>query len=227
MSSKSKENSILESLPRREREALAQDLKSVLLPKNFMLFEPGKRSELLYFPLDAVISFTEGTGQGGSIEVWAVGRDGAAGISAILGETNPFRGVVLVPGTALKAKASTFQGHFQQCGHFHDALLGYYHYLLIQISYLGICNNSHPLVQRFSRWLLTMQERAGTNELRFTQDAIASMLGTRRATISVAAANLQSAGLISYTPGSITIKSRKGLRKAACGCYKVLGPRLR
>jgi len=67
----------------------------------------------------------------------------------------------------------------------------------------------------------------GTRELRFTQEAIAAVLGTRRATISVAAASLQSAGFISYTPGSITIKSRKGLEKTACRCYKVIRSLLR
>jgi CRP-like cAMP-binding protein len=104
-------------------------------------------------------------------------------------------------------------------------MLNYYDYLLVQISYLGMCNNSHPIEQRFSRWLLMNQDRVGTKELRFTQDAIAGVLGTRRATISVAAAALQAAGLISYTPGTITIRSRKALEKAACGCYKVINSR--
>src|SRR5688572_4564785 len=165
MSSKSKRNSILESLSPKERKALATDLEPVLLSKDLALFESGKRSDFVYFPIDAVISFKEGTGQRGSLEVWAVGRDGVAGFSAILGEMNPFRGVVLVPGAALKAKTSKFEAYFHQHSDFHDAIIGYYHDLLIQISYVGICNNSHSLVQRFSRWLLTMQERAGTNQL--------------------------------------------------------------
>jgi len=66
------------------------------------------------------------------------------------------------------------------------------------------------------------QDRIRSSELKFTQDAIASVLGTRRATISVAAAALQSAGLIQYTPGSIRIRSRKGLERAACRCYKLI-----
>jgi len=99
-------------------------------------------------------------------------------------------------------------------------LLRYYDYLLVQISYLGVCNNIHSIEQRFSRWLLMIGDRTGSNELRFTQDAIAAILGTRRATISVAAAELQSRGLISYSPGSIKIESRRGLEKAACHCYR-------
>jgi CRP-like cAMP-binding protein len=222
MVSKPIQNSLLKRLPSREFNALSSDLEPVRLAKNLSLFESPKKNEFVYFPVDAMISFVGDTGHGGTIEVWAVGREGVAGISSILGGENPFRGIVVVPGMALKAKASIFRRHFNECGPFHDAALWYYSYLLAQISYLGICNNSHPLEQRFSRWLLTMQERAGTKDLKFTQELIASMLGTRRATVSVAAAALQSAGLISYTPGSITIQSRSGLRKMACGCYKAM-----
>jgi len=225
MSSKAKENAILQQLRSNERRAVTLDGELVHLAKHSTVIEPRIQNESVYFPFDAVIGFTESSSQGGNLEVWAVGRDGVAGISILLGERNPFRGVVLVPGMAFRAKASVARGSFQRHGQFHDVLLSYYHALLIQISYLGICNNTHPLAQRLSRWLLNMQDRAGTNELRVTQDTIASMLGTRRASVSVAAAKLQREGLIRYTPGSIMIASRRGLREFACGCYKLVGPR--
>jgi CRP-like cAMP-binding protein len=224
--SKRKQNLLLQGLPASELAALSSNLAPVPLAKNFALFEPHEKNDFLYFPVDAVISFAGDTGQGGTIEVWTVGREGVAGISPILGAANPFRGVVVIPGTALKTRVSTFLRCFNDGGRFQSAALSYYHYLLVQVSHLGICNNSHPLDQRLGRWLLTMQERAGTKELKFTQEFIASMLGTRRATISEAAAKLQSAGLISYTPGSITIESRSGLKKMACGCHKVMSRRV-
>ena len=226
MASKSKGNSILESLPSREFAAISRDLEPVALSKDAALFRPGKSSEYLYFPTGSVISFIGDTERGGGIEVWSVGSEGAAGISGVLGHATPFLGVVQVPGTALRARASVFREFLEDGDALRDVFLGYYHYLLIQISYLGICNNRHPLVQRLSRWLLVMEERVGESTLRFTQDSIAGLLGTRRATISVAAAQLQSAGLISYTPGAITIKSRRELRKIACGCYKVINLKL-
>ena len=220
-----KQNLLLQRLPFDERAALSPSLSLVSLDKNLRLFEPGKQDDTLYFPVNAVISFAGNTGQHGTIEVWSVGREGVAGLSSAFGEANPFRGVVVVPGTALRASGKLFRRYFNHSDHFRDLALSYYHNLLVQVSHLGICNNSHPLVQRFSRWLLVMQERADTRELKFTQGVIAGMLGTRRATISVAAAELQAAGLISYTPGSITIKSRSGLKKIACGCEKVMGVR--
>ncbi len=220
-------NSILQSLPSRELNFISSDLKSVELSKGSVLFEPDASAANIYFPIDSVISFVGDTGEGGSIEVWSVGGEGVAGVSTILGRTKPFRGFVQVSGNALVAKASIFRRHFLKSAAFQEAMLAYYNYLLVQIACLGICNNSHAIEQRFSRWLLMVHDRVRTDELKFTQDGIAAILGTRRATISVAAAALQAAGLISYTPGSIRIRSRKALEKAACRCYRVISSRRR
>jgi hypothetical protein len=215
-------NAILQSLPSADFDSLAVDLRPVELVKGALLFEPDHAEANIYFPLTSVISFVGDTGEGGSVEVWAVGSEGAAGLSGMIGRTKPFRGVVQVPGTALVSKSSALRKHFEKRAAFQNATLKYLDYLLLQICYLGICNNSHSIEQRFSRWLLMMQDRARSMDLRFTQDAIAGVLGTRRATISVAAAALQNAGLIRYTPGSISIVSRRALERVACGCYKAI-----
>jgi CRP-like cAMP-binding protein len=226
MASKSNGNSILDSLPPKEFGKIFRDLESVPLAKDSAILRAGRRNEYTYFPTDAVISFLGDTRGGGSIEVWSVGHEGAAGVAGLLGHSTLFPGVVVVGGTALRAKAATLRKHFEKSDAFHKATLGYLQYLMTQISYLGICNNSHPLDQRLSRWLLVMEERVGSNVLNFTQGSIAGVLGTRRATISVAAAKLQADGLIRYTPGAITICSRRGLRKVACSCYKVINLKL-
>jgi len=215
-------NSILDRLPPAELATISLDLKTVSLEKDTILFQPSVPADHIYFPTTSVISFLGDTGEGGCIEVWAVGCDGVAGVSSIIGRTKPFRGVVQVSGHAFVAKVQAFRRQFQKHTEFHDAILKYYDYLLVQISYLGICNNRHNIEQRFSRWLLMVQDRTRSSKLKFTQDAIAGILGTRRATISVAAAALQSAGVISYTPGFIRIESRQKLQRLACRCYKVI-----
>ena len=218
-------NFIFHNLSPSDWNSLKADLKAVELSKGAVLFEPDRTADFTYFPWDSVISFLGDTGEGGSVEVWSVGNEGVAGLSSLIGGTKPFRGVVQVPGMALVAKTTNLRRHFQRRGAFHNALLRYHDYLLLQIAYVGICNTNHSIEQRFGRWLLMIGDRTGTKQLKFTQDAIAGILGTRRATISAAAAALQSQGLISYLPGAITIESRRGLEKAACRCYKFIHSR--
>jgi CRP-like cAMP-binding protein len=227
MASQTRRNSILEGLGAEGFGKISRELETVTLLKDDVVVPEGEKNAYLYFPTSAVISFLGETGQGGSIEVWSVGREGAAGVSGILGREAPFSGVVQISGHALRAKTSMLREHFERSRAFRRAIGGYLHYLLTQTSCLGICNNIHPLVQRFSRWLLVMERRVGKRSLNFTHDGIAALLGTRRATISVAAAELQASGAISYTPGAITIASRRKLARSACGCHKAINSEFR
>src|SRR5437868_4463526 len=93
-------NLILDSVPSNDFDTISTELKEVVLEKDTVLFESGRRSEFVYFPVRSVISVMGNTGEGGTIEVWAVGNEGAAGVFAIAGRSKPFRGLVQVPGTA-------------------------------------------------------------------------------------------------------------------------------
>jgi len=48
------------------------------------------------------------------------------------------------------------------------------------------------------------------------------MLGSRRASVTVAAGTLQKAGLIEYSRGSVNIVNREKLEAQACDCYQVI-----
>jgi Mn-dependent DtxR family transcriptional regulator len=70
-----------------------------------------------------------------------------------------------------------------------------------------------------SRWLLTAQDRAGQDDLLFTHEFLADMLGVRRQTVSLVARILQAAGLIAYRRGKLRILNREGLAAGCCECY--------
>jgi len=67
--------------------------------------------------------------------------------------------------------------------------------------------------------LLMSHDRVGESTFPLTQEFISHMLGTRRASVTVAAGILQKAGLINYSRGQVTIEDRAGLEDAACECY--------
>jgi CRP-like cAMP-binding protein len=89
-----------------------------------------------------------------------------------------------------------------------------------QVSQTAACNASHTAEERLSRWLLMCLDRIEGSELNLTQEFIAEMLGTRRATVSLAAVVLQTDGLIQYNRGHIKIIDRPGLEEFTCECYQ-------
>jgi hypothetical protein len=70
------------------------------------------------------------------------------------------------------------------------------------------------------------QDRIRKANLPLTQEFLSQMLRTRRASVSVAAAVLHRAGLISYNRGHVTILNREALRTASCECYNVIQKQL-
>jgi hypothetical protein len=46
------------------------------------------------------------------------------------------------------------------------------------------------------------------------------MLGVRRVSVTMAAGQLQSRGLIAYHRGQLQVLDRPGLLAASCGCYQ-------
>jgi DNA-binding transcriptional regulator YhcF (GntR family) len=59
-------------------------------------------------------------------------------------------------------------------------------------------------------------------ELPLTQEFMASMLGVRRSGVTQAAGILQTAQIIHYVRGKITILDREKLQEVSCECYQVV-----
>jgi Mn-dependent DtxR family transcriptional regulator len=70
--------------------------------------------------------------------------------------------------------------------------------------------------------LLLSIDRLSGDELHMTQELIANMLGVRREGVTVAAGNLQAAGIIHYSRGHITVLDRAALERRVCECYAVV-----
>jgi CRP-like cAMP-binding protein len=160
---------------------------------------------------------------GKSVEVGLIGKEGFVGLPLIAGyRTNPQRINTQAAGTAFRIDAGALQKALRQCPQLALALLRYSQDAAAQVTQIAACNRLHEVDERLARWLLMCQDRMDSNVLPLTHEFLAQMLGTRRASVSVAATILQRAGLIRYNRGHVTVLSRRGLEKASCECYAAL-----
>jgi CRP-like cAMP-binding protein len=214
-------NTILGSLPKSYRDALIS-LELVPLETGVVLYEPDQKIDYVYFPNDALISILSLSAEGATVEIGLIGHEGMVGLPAILGGVTPYRAVVQMSGWAFRMKGRHVSEEFRRNKALQELLLRYTNAFLIQIAQSSICNCYHTLQERLCRWLLIARDGAGSNSLLMTHDLIARLLGTRRASVTVAAGLLQRAGLIRTSRGEITIVDGQGLQEMVCECYWIL-----
>ena len=160
---------------------------------------------------------------GASAEIAVVGNEGIVGISLFMGgESTPSRAVVQSAGQGYRLKAQVLKEEFNRAGPVLHLLLRYTQALITQMAQTAVCNRHHSLDQQLCRWLLLSLDRLQGDELVMTQELIANMLGVRREGVTEAALKLQSAGLIRYARGRITVLDRAGLEQRTCECYAVV-----
>jgi CRP-like cAMP-binding protein len=214
-------NRILAALPKASREAMAS-LELVLLQSGVVLYEPEQTIEYVYFPNDALISIVSLSSEGATVEIGLIGHEGMVGLPAVLGGVTPYRAVVQMGGWAFRMKGRSISEEFRRNRLLQELLLRYTNAFLVQIAQSSICNCYHTLQERLCRWLLVARDGARSDSLLLTHDLVARLLGTRRASITVAAGLLQKAGLIRTGRGEITIVDPHGLEEMSCECYWIL-----
>lgn len=216
-------NQLLTSLPDEDYQTLQPHLEYVDLPLGEVLYRAGEEIEYIYFPENALISLLGSLPDGTMTEFAIIGNEGLAGIVALLGGNMSFdHAIVQLADGAWRINAATLKQEFDRGGVLQKHLLLYIQYLITQIAQNTICKTRHLTEQRLARWLLSIQDRLQSDHYTLTQQYIAELLNTRRATITKAAGNLQRQGTIRYSRGEITILNRPALEACACDCYSIL-----
>ncbi|MEQ1815166.1 MAG: Crp/Fnr family transcriptional regulator [Nitrosomonas sp.] len=217
------QNDLFATLPVDELERFHPYLELVPLPLGEVIYESGGKLSHVYFPTTAIISLLYVTEDGGSAEIAIVGNEGMVGIAIFMGgDTMPNVAVVQSAGFAYRLKAKELQQEFNRSLPMRHLLLRYTQALLTQMAQTAVCNRHHSIEQQLCRWLLLSFDRLPSNELIMTQELISNMLGVRREGITDAARKLQSADLIEYRRGHITLLDRQGLEEKVCECYSVV-----
>ena len=214
------ENHLIEMLPRKDRLSLLAICEPVQLVLSEVLYEPGKPTRHVYFPIDGFISLVAQLEGHPGLEVGMVGREGMLGAQLALGVViAPLHAVVQGAGAAWRIGVRGFRRELAGSAALRQSMDRYIHVLMTQLAASAACVRFHLVGPRLARWLLMTQDRAHADGFRVTHEFLAYMLGVRRVGITSAAVALQRSGLIEYHRGEVTVLDRKGLQAAACTCY--------
>jgi CRP-like cAMP-binding protein len=217
------ENKLLAALPKREQDRLLPHLEPVSLRFEEVLYEPDGIIRHVYFPTSGIVSLVMVLDDGLVAQVGRISSEGMVGLPVFLGvPTSHTRAFVEIPGEALRMKAQVFRQELRRAGALSGLLLGYTQALMRHSELLTACKTWHSIEQRLCRWLLVAHDRVRADQFEVTQEFLSQMLGAHRQSVTLAASNLQKAGLVRYSRGKLRILNRQGLETASCECYRAV-----
>jgi CRP-like cAMP-binding protein len=216
-------NQVLDSLLPADSARILPHLQCTNLKLRLGLETAGRPITSVYFPTSGIISLIAvSTNKRDRAEVGLVGREGMTGLAVILGTLiSPFSAFVQMEGIAFSIGATRLSQLFSESSTLRLALLRFVQVFATQIAQTALANSRGNIDRRLARWLLMARDRTSGDELRLTDEFLASTLGVRRAGITLAMQRLVSQGLVAKARGSVTIANRQGLEEATGGLYGV------
>jgi CRP-like cAMP-binding protein len=160
---------------------------------------------------------------GGTVDVALVGNEGLLGWSAVFkSDVDLYEVRVRIPNNAQAMTVTAFWSEMERGGPFYDVMTRYVQAFVASLMQSVACNALHPIEQRCARWLLDIHDRMGRAEFPLTQELLATMLGVRRASVTLCAGDLHHEGLIDYGRRRLAIRDRAGLEAVSCECYEAV-----
>jgi len=217
------ENKLLAALSAKCYKRLTPSLQLVDFPLGKILYQQKQRIKYVYFPRRAAVSMVNIFEDGSMVEVGVVGREGVLGSFLLSGDdTSPHQAIVQIGDGAWRMSADIFKRELDSNGELSNLTRRYSQALFTQVAQTAACNRIHTIAQRLPRWLLLMQDRMQSQTLQLTHEFIATMLGARRAGVTLAASKLQADGIIRYSRGKVSIIEQEKLEEASCECHRIV-----
>lgn len=213
-------NRLLDRLPPDDPARQAAGLRVVTLRRGDTTTQANVVMESVDFPLTALMSVAGTLRDGTTIEVASVGCEGFVEIDAALSSDVALRcASCQFDGTVLRWPVREFQAKLDTSPTFHKLIHRAVRERAFITEQTAMCHLRHHVVERLARWLLVARQRLGRDDLGVTHEFLATVLGSRRAGLSEAAARLQERGAIAYGRGLITIADPGKLVEASCECF--------
>ena len=181
-------NAVLATLSRTDFNLLQPHLEAVPVECRQLLQSANRPVKFVYFLDRGFASVIAISGRGRQqAEVAMVGREGFTGHCVVLGvERSPCDVVMQVEGHGRRIAASDLRACLDSSPTLLGVLLGYAHAYAVQSNYTALANARGKIQERVARWLLMAHDRSEGDRLWLTQEFLASMLGSRRAGVSLA-----------------------------------------
>lgn len=217
------QNLLLAALPSDDLGLLTPHLAQVELERGRLLYDPGDRFDIVYFPHDGVISLMTLMENGAAIESATIGREGALGLpAAVAPRASLLRAIVQTPTRASRINAGQLHEAWEKSPRIRELVDRHGEALFGHAIQSVACNALHSVEARFCRWLLTCHDRISTDTIALTQEFLADMLGVQRTTVTAVARALQEKGAIRYRRGVVDIIDRAVIEQLSCECYGVI-----
>jgi len=213
-------NQMLSLFSPSDSKLLTPYLKPAKFEQHHVLFEADQQIRHVYFPTGAVVSLVITLSTGETVEAAMVGSDGVVGASAALdGKVSLSRGIIQLGGDMIVCDIEAVKRAALQSPELLSLLIRHEQTVYAQAQQSAACFATHQVEARLCRWLLRARDLSESDNLPFTQEYLAEMLGVRRTSVTAVAQTLQEAGLIKYARGKIQIMNAKELQESACECY--------
>lgn len=217
---KTTDNLLLNVMDERDRDRLLSKMERIDLHREMTLAARNEPIPALHFMEGGVTSIVA-TDEKTRTEVGIIGKEGAAGVSALLGEKrSAFEMYVQVGGsTALRIGAAEMCAEMEQSASVRKVMLAYAHCFTVQVSYAVVSNADYMMEARLARWLLMCHDRVPGDQIALTHEFMATMISAQRSGVTIALHSLEGAGMIRSTRGLVTITDRAKLADLAGDSY--------
>ena len=151
-----------------------------------------------------------------------VGEGNFVAADMLLRRDDPFRCTLLdrmrgVAGRGLQQLRALEQAQ-QRSASLQDSFARYAACQLAQLLQTAACNAAHSIEQRAAKWIIAAQEHIGGDEIPFTHEQLAGMLGVSRSYASRVIQMLKARRILATRRGAILILDGPALAASACAC---------
>ena len=219
-------NRLLNAFEAESRARVDPYLERVGFKLGDIVCEAGGVLDHAYFPDGAVLSLLTVLENGTAMETANIGREGAFGLfAAMYSHTSFNRSLVQLQGGLLRVPIKVLQSEFERSAHIRNLFVSYSETLLAQVQQTVACNSMHTVRERICRWLLMMHDRADGENLSYTHEFLAHVMGTNRKSVTLRRRPCKgraSLFIIGELCRSSLPRSRKGFVRVLCDRQKAV-----